>query len=177
MIGSDSDSYVTRMGLTNAQKQQRWRDRNVVVLTGRAATIAEQLIGMSDQKKLRKIAAFINDHLRHPERTPHELAIALGQAGICGLNGPLSKTAAIAKLRESEPTPTSSWLVEPITKDGKRWTNGVRLETKEEAEAYRDHHARHELQEAGYVTADVLHDDDNPPNCSVTRARRGGRTR
>ena len=57
------------MPLTNAEKQQRWRDRNVVVLTGDAKAIAEQLIGMSDQKKLRKVAAFINDHLKHPDRS------------------------------------------------------------------------------------------------------------
>ena len=80
----------------NAQKQQRWRDRNVVVLTGRAAAIAERLIEMSDQKKLKKVAAFINDHLRHPDRTPDERSIALGRGQLVGLNGPLSKTAAIA---------------------------------------------------------------------------------
>jgi predicted secreted protein len=63
------------MGLTNAQKQQRWRDRNVVVLTGNAATIAERLIEMSDHKKLKKIAAFINDHLRRTQtEQPKRLA-------------------------------------------------------------------------------------------------------
>ena len=159
----------------NAQKQQRWRDRNVVVLTGRAAAIAERLIEMSDQKKLKKVAAFINDHLRHPDRTPDERSIALGRGQLVGLNGPLSKTAAIAELRESGPVLTSSWLVEPITKDGQRWTNGVRLGTKAEAEAYRDHHACFELEADGYVTADICQ-DEVPPNCCVTRARRGGRT-
>src|SRR5262249_38939060 len=87
----------------NAEKQRRYRDRNVVVLTGDAATIAEQLIGMSDQKKLGKIAAFINDHLRHPDRTPTERSIALGRMGMDRLNGPLSKTAAIAVLRKPAP--------------------------------------------------------------------------
>jgi hypothetical protein len=101
------------------------------------------LIGMSDQKKLRKVAAFINDHLKHPDRTPTERSIALGRMGMLGLNGPLSKTAAIAALRKrmasKDPSQVTSWRVEPVTKDGKRWTNGVRLATKEEAEAYRDH--------------------------------------
>jgi hypothetical protein len=55
-----------------------------------------------------------------------------------------------------KPPPTSSWRVEPTTKDGKRWSNGVRLASKEEAVAYRDHHACYELEEAGYVTADIL---------------------
>jgi hypothetical protein len=161
------------MSLTNAEKQRRYRDRNVVVLTGDATTIAEQLISMSDQKKLRKIAAFINDHLRHADRTPLERSIALGHVRTCGLNGPLRKTAAIAELRK--PKPTSSWRVEPTTKDGKRWINGVRLKTKEEAEAYRDYHARYELEEAGYVTGDIVQGDDLP-NCSVIRRRKGGRT-
>ena len=89
------------MSLTNAEKQRRYRDRNVVVLTGDAATIAEQLIGMSDQKKLRKIAALIKDHLRHPDRTPWERSIALGRGGMYGLNGPLSKTAAIAGVEKT----------------------------------------------------------------------------
>jgi hypothetical protein len=43
------------MPLTNAQKQRRFRDRNVIVLTDRAEDIAEKLMDMEDQKKLRKI--------------------------------------------------------------------------------------------------------------------------
>jgi hypothetical protein len=160
------------MALTNAEKQRRWRDRNIATLTGDAASIAAQLIGMTDQKKLRKIAAFINDHLRHPDRTPMERAIALGRAGMNGLNGRLSKTAAIARLRE--PPPKISWRVAVTTKDGKHWSNGVCLETREEAEAYRDHFAKFELEPRGYVTADLVQVDD-PPTCSVTRASKGGR--
>jgi hypothetical protein len=52
------------MALTNAQKQARWRKRNQVVLTEDARAIARKLIDMEDQGKLRKIARFINDHLR-----------------------------------------------------------------------------------------------------------------
>ena len=62
------------MPLTNAEKQQRWRDRNVIVLTATAREIAEKLIEMDDQPKLRKVARFINDHLKNPNRTPHEMA-------------------------------------------------------------------------------------------------------
>jgi hypothetical protein len=47
--------YVTAMAMTNAQKQARWRERNVVVLTESAKAIAEKLMGMDDQDKLRKI--------------------------------------------------------------------------------------------------------------------------
>jgi len=64
------------MPLSNAEKQRRWRKRNVVVLTHNADDIAAQLIGMPDQeelrevgKKLRKVASFIDDHLRHPNRS------------------------------------------------------------------------------------------------------------
>jgi hypothetical protein len=58
------------MPLTNAEKQQRWRDRNVVVLTADATEIAGKLMDMADQPKLTKIARLINDHLaRRKKRT------------------------------------------------------------------------------------------------------------
>ena len=44
------------MALSNAEKQARFRDRNVVLLTGDAQAIAGKLIDMDDQGKLRKIA-------------------------------------------------------------------------------------------------------------------------
>jgi hypothetical protein len=65
------------MPLSNAEKQRRWRERNVVVLTADAREIAGMLIDMADQGKLKKIARFINDHLRHPDRSPQEQANAL----------------------------------------------------------------------------------------------------
>jgi hypothetical protein len=166
------------MALTNAAKQQRWRERNVVVLTGTAQDIAERLIDMADQNKLRRVAAYLTDHLRHPERTPLARAIALGRAGMDSLNGRLSKTAALAELTAPTPKPTGSWRVEAISKNGKRWVNGVRLGTKAEAEAYVVHHVPHDLKDAGatgYVTSKVLHGGE-PPNCSISRRRKGGRT-
>jgi hypothetical protein len=54
------------MALTNAEKQQRWRERNQIVLTNRARDIAAKLIRMQDQEKLREIATFVNNHLRLP---------------------------------------------------------------------------------------------------------------
>ena len=63
------------MALTNAQKQERWRKRNQVVLTDPAKRIAAKLIAMDDEAKLRKIASYVNDHLngraatmKHDER-------------------------------------------------------------------------------------------------------------
>jgi hypothetical protein len=50
------------MALTNAQKQERWRKRNQVVLTDPAKRIAAKLIAM-DEAKLRRVANYVNDHL------------------------------------------------------------------------------------------------------------------
>jgi hypothetical protein len=165
------------MALTNAQKQARWRERNVVVLTDGAQWIAEKLIDMGDQAKLRRIAAFINDHLKHPERDPTERAIALGMVRLGGLNGHLTKTQALAKIAASRgrPPQTHSWRVEVTTKGGRRWGNGVRLATQAEAEAYSEAFARHDLAEHGYVTAEIMRCDDEPPANDITRKRTGGR--
>ena len=61
---------VVSVPLTNAQKQERWRKRNQVVLTDSAKRIAAKLIAMDDEAKLRKIASYVNDHLN--ERSNHE---------------------------------------------------------------------------------------------------------
>jgi hypothetical protein len=45
------------MPLTNAQKQERWRTRNQVVLTDPAKRIAAKLIAMDDEAKLRNISS------------------------------------------------------------------------------------------------------------------------
>jgi hypothetical protein len=44
------------MPLTNAEKQERWRKRNQLVLTAPAAAIVRQLAAMADQNKLYEIA-------------------------------------------------------------------------------------------------------------------------
>ena len=58
------------MPLSNAEKQRAFRERNVVVLTADARAIAGMLIDMADQSKLKKIARFISDHLKHPDSKP-----------------------------------------------------------------------------------------------------------
>jgi hypothetical protein len=55
------------MALTNAEKQQRWKERNQVALTWDADDIAAKLIAMEDQAKLRKIVSYLKDHLKHPD--------------------------------------------------------------------------------------------------------------
>jgi hypothetical protein len=162
------------MALTNAEKQARWRERNVVKLTDRAQDIAAQLIGMDDQAKLKKIARFINDHLKHPERDQTERLIALGSIGTGGLNGPLGKTAALAAYRQrSKPKPDHSYRVEVVTADGQRWCNGVRLGTVEEAQIYASHHARDDFP--SYVTADTIRCDGERPLNSIIRPSRGAK--
>jgi hypothetical protein len=158
------------MALTNAEKQARWRERNMISLTDGASDVAEKLIEMGDQAKLRKIAKFVNDHLKHPDRTQVERAIALGKVGMAGLNGPLSKTAALAKHRA--PAPDHSYRVEVVTADGQRWGSGVRLATEEEAQLYAERYATHEVE--GYVTSDIIRCDEPPVN-SITRKRKGSK--
>ena len=166
------------MALTNAEKQARWRSRNQIVLTEDARDIAAKLIDMDDQAKLRRVAKFVNDHLKHPDRGPLERAVALGGIGYGGLNGDLGKTAALARARAEQAGKNTaqnhSWLVEAATKDGQHWRNGVRLATAEEAEVYIMAHAAFDLEKAGYVTARTVRCDDTP-NCGIIRRRKGGR--
>src|SRR6516164_6842570 len=117
------------MALSNAEKQARWRERNIISLTDRVEDIAWKLIEMDDQDKLRKLAKFINDHLKHPDRSTLERSIALGRMGFEGL----SKTAALAIVRDAR-----CYRIEAVTTDGRRWANGVRLGTQEEAQLYAD---------------------------------------
>jgi hypothetical protein len=52
------------MAFTNAQKQARFRKRNLVILTGSAEDIAKKLIGMADQDKLRKVYRLLGRHVK-----------------------------------------------------------------------------------------------------------------
>jgi hypothetical protein len=51
------------MALTNAEKQERWRQRNRVVLRDDADEIAAKLITL-DRRKLRKIVTLLTRHLK-----------------------------------------------------------------------------------------------------------------
>lgn len=165
------------MALTNAEKQRRWKQRNWVVLTWDAEDVAEKLMGMEDQGKLRKIVSYLKDHLKHPDRTSEERAIVFGRAGKVSLNGPLTKRQALEAVRNPSPPQGYSWLVEATTKDGKRWRNGVRLETKEEAEVYVEQFGRSDLEkgegEPSYQTSRIIRSDSDEVNCSIIRKRKG----
>jgi hypothetical protein len=122
--------------------------------------IAGALIEMEDQKKLRKVASFVNDHLSHPERNHFQRMIALGHLKACDVNGPLGKKAAMAKYADDSPAPSHSWYVEATDDKGARWRSGVRLGSEEEAKVYVEAYARHKVP--GYATASILRSDDAP---------------
>jgi hypothetical protein len=52
------------MPFTNAQKQARWRDRNMIVLSASAEQIASKLTATDGLDKLHKLAALLNQHLK-----------------------------------------------------------------------------------------------------------------
>ena len=62
--------------------------------------------------------------------------------------------------------------IEVSTADGHSWRNGVRLDTKAEAEAYILTHAAFEVD--GYVTGRAIPCGD-APNCRMVSNRKGGR--
>ena len=66
--------------------------------------------------------------------------------------------------------PDHSWAIEVSTADGHSWRNGVRLDTKAEAEAYILTHAAFEVD--GYVTGRAIPCGD-APNCRVVSNRKG----
>jgi hypothetical protein len=164
------------MALTNAEKQRRWRERRmsntIVLASDPAAHIAENMILMEDQAKLRQISRFINEHLKHPDRTAEERAIVMGRVTLHGLHGPLGKPEALKRFTAKQ---TYSFRVEATTKDGQRWHNGVRLKTREEAETYMEEFARRDLEEHGYVTAEVIRRENEEANNLIYRKRKGGR--
>jgi hypothetical protein len=79
------------MALSNAEKQARFRDRNLVLLTGDAREIAAKLIAMADQKKLRKIIGYVNDHFNPTEEQMASPRSAAAVANLARRRGYLVK--------------------------------------------------------------------------------------
>jgi hypothetical protein len=65
-----------------------------------------------------------------------------------------------------------SWQIEVVSMSGRIWRDGVRLGTREEAEAYIEFYARYDVE--GFATAAILRCDDEPKQ-SITRSGRNGR--
>jgi len=92
------------MALSNAEKQRRWRERNVIVLTSDADDIAEKLMEQEPDElreivsKLRKVARRLADHLRNPgavaeravvkEFWEHLYAVPVNDAKLLGIDPP-----------------------------------------------------------------------------------------
>ena len=179
-IGKDGKVRKLPAPKANAEERRDWR----IILTADADAdeIADQLIAEFDQNdlramlvKLRKVARFVADHLRHPDLTPMGRALVRG-GGMVSLDGPLGKTATLAALREPPSTaPLSSWAVEAIDKAGNRWRNDVRFSSREEAEAYGDWLHTRDDEVPDYVTAEVYQTDDPLTDCAMIRRRKGGR--
>jgi len=155
-----------------AEEQVCCHDRNQIVLTDDARTIAGRLIAMEDQTKLRHIAWYVNDHLRHSDRGPIGQAI---QGRRMRNSAKLSRMMACEGARvdhaDEIAAPNYSWAVEISTADGHSWRSGVRLPTKAEAKAYILSHAAFEVD--GYVTGRPMCCDETP-NCKVVLNRKGG---
>jgi ParB-like chromosome segregation protein Spo0J len=155
-------------------KLEDGEEDDVVFLAWSAREIASMLIAMDDQTKLKKIAAFIRDHLKHPNRTWKERHAALGLLGMSGLDGPLTKKQVLERLRLGGEEPQQfSWRVDAIGKDGKRYRSGVRLKTKAEAKVYRDAFAAFEVPD--YASAEIIRCCDDEPKQSIVRKTKGGR--
>jgi hypothetical protein len=154
-----------------AEKQVCCHDRNQIVLTDDARTIAGRLIDMEDQAKLRHIAGYVNDHLRRSDRGPIGYAIPGRMRNSAELRRMMACEGARADHADEIAAPNYSWAVEISTADGRSWRNGVRLPSKAEAEAYILSHAAFEVDR--YVTGRPICCDE-APNCNVVLNRKGG---
>jgi len=88
-----------------------------------------------------------------------------------------SVTSGQNLLAKPEPTATTakSWKVEAIAKDGKRYGNGVRFRTEEEADAYRANASLDLMKENGVIVtaSEVIPCEDAPSGAFMKRAERG----
>jgi hypothetical protein len=139
------------MALSNAEKQARWRERNIIKLTDHSVDIAEKLLAM-DRDKLVVILETIKERMSAP------LAI----------KAPRSRAAADRECQQAE----CSYAVQVVGFDGTRLGNGVRLPTKEQAELYANT-VPSQIKRDSYVTAEVVQCNEPPLNSMyVDRYRR-----
>jgi hypothetical protein len=139
------------MVLTNAEKQARWRERNVVSLAAPAQEIAEKLLAM-DRDRLVIILELIDAHMKEPLSFP---------------NIPRTKAAADRALQSD-----CSYAVQVVGFDGTRLGNGVRVGTREQAQLYANT-VPNQIERDSYVTAEVVECSEPPLNSIyVDRYRR-----
>lgn len=108
----------------------------------RANEVALKLIETYDAKHLTKVRRMLDDHLRHPERTPFQRrAVLMG-----GMEHADGKRFTVAEIDA-----VHSWKVEAVDAEGQRWANGVRLDTEEEARLYAE-----TASKDGYASTEVI---------------------
>jgi hypothetical protein len=130
------------MALTNAEKQARFRERNVISLTAPASDIADKLLAM-DRNRLVIVLKLIDERLKEPFPIP---------------NVPRTKAAANRALQSD-----CSYAVQIMGFDGTRLGNGVRVGSKEQAELYATSVPR-QIERDSYVTAKVVKCSEPPLN-------------
>lgn len=131
-------------------------NERLINLDDSAVDIAENLIEMDDQKKLAKIAKLINDHLKHPERTPFQRNAVLHP-------GARREHADGKRFTVAEIDALYSWKVEAVDGQGRRWGNGVRLNTEEEARLYAE-----AASKDGYAATEIIRAPGEPSLASVS---------
>jgi hypothetical protein len=118
------------MALTNAQKQARWRERNVITLTARAEDIAEKLMEMGDLTKLRKIHRWIGNHLKNPKRSLTERLVDLGKLSLGtprGNKGRKRVAAEAAEIVRLQAEAEAEWKAVDAAYKGERdYLRGIR---------------------------------------------------
>jgi hypothetical protein len=84
------------------------------------------------------------------------------------------QAAAAANNQTQDAGPSKSWRVEVLTKDGKRYENGVRLATEEEADRYRMVFDITGFWNEGIIiVGTVVIDCGDDPNCGMERTKKG----
>jgi DUF3102 family protein len=64
----------------------------------------------------------------------------------------------------------TSWMVEAVSMDGRVWRDGVRLPTMEQAQAYIEWFARHDV--GGFAAAGIIKSDDRPRQKIIGKKRK-----
>jgi hypothetical protein len=166
------------MALTNAQKQARWRERrnskaDVLDDDAKPKQVAEGLLTELGVDRARKVLRALDKRLRGIKSdcpACKGTGFMWWQIEDTELRYPVPCDCGPKAAAAIAPPPDHSWRVIATTANGRRWQNGVRLYTEEQAKLYADVSAREELE--GYVTAEVLRCNEHPRN-SIHRQRSG----
>jgi hypothetical protein len=173
------------MALTNAERQARWRDKRnelaCIIETERGTDIVEALLKEWGVEKARTVERVLHKRLRAIKAdckachgtglmpvafTPDGIAKPAATGDEVRMTSPCDCGPKAADF--TAPPQEFSWKVIATTKDRKRWENGVRLRTREEAKQYCEIHVQQDYGpegKEGYVTkTSIIRTDDRPRN-------------